>query len=94
MANKSPHPRILASGKSREKTVCLSCVRKDITPSTGVSYRPWNRGSTEGERGEVTGRRLGPLEGEREGPKAVEGRTLGGSWKKSGREAEEKGGQG
>ena len=109
MANKSPHPRILASGKSREKTVCLSCVRKDITPSTGVSYRPWNRGSTEGERGEVTGRRLGPLEGERErererereGPKAVEGRTPGGSWKKAGGkpgrregEAEEKNGEG
>ena len=104
MANKSPHPRILASGKSREKTVCLSCVRKDITPSTGVSYRPWNRGSTEGERGEVTGRRLGPLEGERErereGSKAVEGRTPGGSWKKAGgkpgrREGEaEEGGKG
>ena len=28
MANKSPHPRILASGKSREKTVCLSCVKE------------------------------------------------------------------
>ena len=60
----------------------------------------WSWGSTEGEREEVTGRRLGPLEGERErerereGPKAVEGRTLGGSWKKSGMEAEEKGGQG
>ena len=65
----------------------------------------WSWGSTEGEREEVTGRRLGPLEGERErerereGSKAVEGRTPGGSWKKAGGkpgrregEAEEKNG--
>ena len=56
----------------------------------------------EGERGEVTGRRLGrqkEREREREGSKAVEGRTPGGSWKKAGGkpgrregEAEEKNG--
>ena len=58
----------------------------------------------EGERGEVTGRRLGrqkerEREREREGPKVVEGRTPGGSWKKAGGkpgrregEAEEKNG--
>jgi len=36
-----------------------------------------------GERGGY-GQEAGPLEGEREGPEAVEGRTPGGSWKKAG----------
>ena len=84
------------TGKAEKKRYACHALRKDITPHGRGFLKAlhWSWGSTEGEREEVTGRRLGPLEGEREGPKAVEGRTLGGSWKKSGREAEEKGGQG
>ena len=56
-------------------------------------YGGGERGSYGKEAGAVR-RREREREREREGPKAVEGRTLGGSWKKSGMEAEEKGGQG
>ena len=42
----------------------------------------------------LEGEREREREREREGSKAVEGRTPGGSWKKSGREAGEEGGRG
>ena len=65
-ASKSPHPQILPSGKTEKKRYACHALRKDITPSTGGFLKALEPGDTEGERGEVTGRRLGPLDGERE----------------------------
>ena len=107
MANKSPHPRILASGKSREKTVCLSCVKEGYhAPRQGLLTGSGTGGVRRGREGKLReggwGRekeREREREREREGSKAVEGRTPGGSWKKAGGkpgrregEAEEKNG--
>ena len=65
--------------------VCLSCVKEGYHAPRQGFLTGIGTGCTEGERGEVTGRRLGPLEGERErererereGSKGVEGRTPG-----------------
>ena len=55
------------TGKAEKKRYACHALRKDITPTAGASYRQWNRGSTEGERGEVTGKGAGAVrERERE----------------------------
>ena len=46
--------------------VCLSCVKEGYHAPRQGFLTGIGTGCTEGERGEVTGRRLGPLEGERE----------------------------
>ena len=75
-ASKSPHPQILPSGKTEKKRYACHALRKDITPSTGGFLKALEPGDTEGERGEVTGRRLGPLDGERERERERERESL------------------